>query len=614
VSSIAAVAACLLFCVVGWLLLRVLGGHLRLRDQALLSPAAGMAAAVVLSVVEGELKRRTTGIDVAALGVLLLVVGLALGSFRELIVSRDAVMRGVLYFLPGLVFVAVILFATGGLTYPSDNDSITNAGLAQWFLQGHLPPPVISNHVVVTNSPEIRYGIGLLASVVAEFSGLNAGLSTTVVAWLAVFAMPGVLMVFCSRLGCKDRTVMVVGFVSLGFGLTPFRALALGQQPQTLGAYMLAPAAAVCAWDALRLRSVRACALAIVLIAGLYYVHFSDGPTAALLFATICVAGFREIRLDRATLLYGAGMAAAVLVAVFPGTHYHVPAATGTIFGKSNTVSTDISRLLVHNSFSSFFGTVLGATVTPPAGFVLAPVAAVGALLARRRRAVISLVCLFAVLVALQLDAWTLQWPHRVFEQLVPWSDPERLAYLDWFPLVPLAAIALDAIFDVRRFSERGKFLMLNLAAATVVLPGLVYWPQLVGYTAANRVGISAADAKAIPELGTVVPNADLILTDGLADGGAWIPILSNSQTLLSEGWQENTAGVKIENALRDLCSADAASELSALHVKWVYLGPRVSELDHYADRSCLSGTAALQPVALPGIDPQSGPWLFKVG
>jgi Family of unknown function (DUF6541) len=613
VSSIAAVAACLLFCAVGWLLLRLIGGHLRLRDQALMSPAAGMAAVVLLSVIEGELQRRTTGVDVAALGVLLLAVAAGSGSFRGLQISRDKAARAVLHLLPGLLLVALFAAAAGGMVYPPSNDTITNAGLAQWFLQGHLPPPVIVNHVTATASPEIRYGVGMLASVISEFSGLDAGLSTTAVVWLTLFAMPGALMVFCSRLGCTDRTVAVIGFVSLGFGLTPFRALVLGQQPQSLGAYVLAPVAAVAVWDALELRGLRAGALAVLLVAGLYYVHFSDGPTAVLLFATLGVARLGGVRFDRGTLLYGGAVAAAILAAAWPGMHYRAPNVAGAALGSGNSVNADLMRLLVHNSLGSFFGSVLGATVTPPAGFLLAPVAGMGALLGRRRRATVAMLSLFAVLVVLQLDAWMWQWPRHVFDQLVPWSDPERLAYLDWFALVGLAGIALSSLFGAVRFSERGRLLLGSVAVAAVVTPGLVYWPQLVAFAQTNYVGLTVADVKAIPELHTVVPTSDLILTDGLTDGGAWIPLLSDNQTLLNETWSDSTAAPAIETALRDLCRPDAGAQLNALHVKWLYLGPKVSDIDHYADRSCLTGTAALQPVALPGVNPQSGPWLFSV-
>jgi hypothetical protein len=113
--------------------------------------------------------------------------------------------------------------------------------------------------------------------------------------------------------------------------------------------------------------------------------------------------------------------------------------------------------------------------------------------------------------------------------------------------------------------------------------------------------------------LQAVVPENDLILTDGISDGGAWIPLLSNNQILLSEGWEDDSAAPKVERALRSLCSSDIAAELQALHVKWVYLGAKVSNIDHYADRSCLAGTSQLRAVSLPGINPSAGPWLFEV-
>jgi hypothetical protein len=220
---------------------------------------------------------------------------------------------------------------------------------------------------------------------------------------------------------------------------------------------------------------------------------------------------------------------------------------------------------------------------------------------------------LFLVLLLLQMDAWMLQWPRSIFVRLIPWSDPERLAYLDWFPLVALAGIAVDRIANVKRVTDSSRFLVLSAGAAAVATPGLLYGPQLAAFGNRHLTGITGSDVGAIAGLHSVVPADDLILTDGISDGGAWIPLLSNNQILLAEGWQDDTAAPKIEKALRDLCSPDIDAELQALRVKWVYLGPKVTDIDHYADRSCLSGTPQLRAVSLPGVSSSTGPWLFEV-
>jgi len=613
VNSIGAVAACAVFCLLGWLVLQLCGGQLRVRDQVLLSPALGVAAILVLAVAESVLGWRATGLHVCVLGLLLLCVVVARRPWREKSLFGSDFRSGLIHLLPGLLLVAVVVIVVGGLIYPPDSDSITNTWLAQWFLQGHIPPPLIADHLAGTNTPEIRFGVGLLASVVAEFSGLNAGLSTTVVALFAIFAMPGCLMVFCSRLGCNDRAVLIIGFVSLGFGFVPFRPLVLGQQPLTLGGFVMAPCAVIAVWDALQLRQARSAILAVLLVAGLYYVHFSDGPTAVLLFATLGLARFRDIRISREVLVYGSAMVVGILVCVLPGMLYHGSTIPGTALGKSNAVSADQARLLVHQSFTSFLHSVLPAVVIPPAGFLVVPFALVGAMITRRRRETVALFVFLLVLLLLQMDSWMLQWPRSIFVHLVPWADPERLAYLDWFPLVALAGIAVDRIADFRQVAERSRFLVLSVGAAAVATPGLLYGPQLLAFGNVHLAGVSDSDVSAISELHNVVPQGDLILTDGIADGGAWIPLLSNNQSLLSEAWQDESAAPQIEKALRDLCGSNADAELSALGIKWVYLGPKLTDIDHYADRSCLGGTPQLRAVSLPGVSTSTGPWLFEV-
>jgi len=241
------------------------------------------------------------------------------------------------------------------------------------------------------------------------------------------------------------------------------------------------------------------------------------------------------------------------------------------------------------------------------------PFALVGAMITRRRRETVALFVFLLVLLLLQMDSWMLQWPRSIFVHLVPWADPERLAYLDWFPLVALAGIAVDRIADFRQVAERSRFLVLSVGAAAVATPGLLYGPQLLAFGNVHLAGVSDSDVSAISELHNVVPQGDLILTDGIADGGAWIPLLSNNQSLLSEAWQDESAAPQIEKALRDLCGSNADAELSALGIKWVYLGPKLTDIDHYADRSCLGGTPQLRAVSLPGVSTSTGPWLFEV-
>jgi len=125
------------------------------------------------------------------------------------------------------------------------------------------------------------------------------------------------------------------------------------------------------------------------------------------------------------------------------------------------------------------------------------------------------------------------------------------------------------------------------------------------------QVALTPADEQVLQRLDGIVPAGEPILTDGTADGGAWITVLTGNQTLLDKDWVYSSAAPEVVAALRGLCSAGAAQRLEHLGVRWVYLGARVATADPSADRSCPQGTSELSHVRLSGVD-EAGPLLFR--
>ena len=613
-AVVLAVLACGLMALLGWAVMRLLCAALRLRDQVLLAPAMGMSVAVLVAVAEGLIHRRPTAVDIAVLTGVLLIACTRMGLLR-VSVFRVALRRALVYVTPGALLLVVLLVTYHGLPYPSASDSITNSSLTQWFLLGHYAPPQLPDYILGTTGAEQRFGIGFVGSVIGEISGLNAGLSTTVAAWFALFAMPLSLMAFVSRAGLDDRTTVLAGFCALGFGFAPFRPLILGQEPLLAGGYVIAPAAAVLAWDALSHRSWRLTASAVLAVSGLYYMHFADAPTALLLLGAITVANARRWRVDKDLVVRVLALGVGVAVCVAPGFRYHatsLPIAVPAL-GHSNVVSADKQRLLVYHSLSSFFTDVLGSYVTNPAGFLAAPAAIVGFVAARRQRVAMAFGLLAVVLLVLQFDAWMWQWPRSLYRSFVPWDDPERLVYLTWFVIAPLAALGVLFLAEGIRSSASRRRLATLILAAAVVIPGLTSGATLIPFAQMHLVAVDDTEAAAVVAVGHAVPPDELVLTDGIADSGAWIPVLTRDQVLLNTTWQDTSAAGRIEDVLRDLCAPGAAAELRALHVQWVFLGTHLIDAVHYVDRSCLGGTAVLRPVAIPG-GGTDGPWLFRVG
>jgi hypothetical protein len=142
------------------------------------------------------------------------------------------------------------------------------------------------------------------------------------------------------------------------------------------------------------------------------------------------------------------------------------------------------------------------------------------------------------------------------------------------------------------------------------VAPVAVQMPGLLA-RASTSIALSAADEAGLRRLSAVVPARDLILTDGIADAGAFIPALSDRQVLVPKDWVLNSAAPAVQTALQQLCAEGSSARLQALGVRWVFLGSAAPATGGTADRSCRSGTEELRSVPLGGSG--AGPWVLQV-
>jgi hypothetical protein len=144
---------------------------------------------------------------------------------------------------------------------------------------------------------------------------------------------------------------------------------------------------------------------------------------------------------------------------------------------------------------------------------------------------------------------------------------------------------------------------------ALAVVPVAGVAPHLISDTQHNGLWLTAADRRSLTSLDRLIPAGELVLTDGTSDTGAWIPVLTHRDTLLHKDWDLNSAAAGVRAAMQSLCSAGSAERLRELRVQWVFLGEGSGGM---ADRSCLAGTADLEPVTLPD-GGAVGPWLLRV-
>ena len=616
----------------GWLLLRAAGWPRSQPERLLMAGPASIALIAVLTALLGRFGGHAlttwelVGVEAALAAVVVVRSRLGAGagggrgwSWRLLLADADEEKLALHWYLvgvlPGLLLAGLAVSAVGGLNYPPAEDSLVHADAVRWFLAGNAAPPLQVDHLSAVATPEVRYGFHAFAAALLRGTGVDAGKAVTAASWAVVLLMPGSLMLLARRAGMSWLGAFLTGVAALGIGIIPFQFLALGNVPILAGAYVVCPAAAVAWCDALRVRSVGPVAIAVVLAGGLVFTHPSDLPTLALLalvLVPVALRGFRRPDL-RQVVTVGAG-AVVVLGLVRIWTQYGSVRIPGPVYGSVVDTAVQSDAFFTPRHFSGFGSALSTQLFSFPHDWFLPLLALFGALLAWRRLPARIFVVLGVLLLLVQLDAWGWQVPASLLNRIYPWPSPSRLIGLNWFVIPPLAVMAVLAIVERLRLPVGGRGALVALVAvAAAVLPSLDYSPGMLERAHDAQTGITAADVTAFPQVRSIVPANALILTDAIADGGGWLPVIGGRDTLLHKEWNHNSAAPAVREALTELCGPGEADRLRAFGVEWVYLGPDPAASAGIADRSCAAaGTAELRSVPLAGAGAQ-GPWLLRV-
>ncbi len=608
----------------GWLLLRAAGWPRSQPERLLMAGPASIALIAVLTALLGRFgghPLHTGGLVAvdAALGAVALV-----RWWTQRLRPRDEEERLPLRWyavaaLPGLLLAGLAVAAVGGLVYPPSEDSLVHADAVRWFLSGLPAPPYQPDHLAAVATPEVRFGFHAFAAALVRGTGLDAGKAVTAATWPVLLLMPGSLMLLVRRAGAGWGTALLAGVAALGIGIVPFQFLALGNAPLLTGAYVVAPAAAVAWCDVIRVRRPGTALVAAVLAGGLIFVHPSDLPTLALMALVLLPVALRPlVRPTWRQAAWAAAAGLAVLGLLRISTQYAPHALAGPVHGTTVDTAIQSDAFFTPRHLSGFWSAVSGDLISFPHDWILPALAVAGVVLAWRRRETRILLALGILLLVCQADAWGWQVPAPLLARAYPWPSPDRLIGLDWFVIPPLAALAVAELAGrlrarVPEAQRRLPWLLGGAAVLAAALPALTFSPGMLQRAHTAQTAITQADLTAFPQVRQHVPVGSLVLTDGIADGGAWLPILGLRDTLLRKEWNHNSAAAEVSDALRELCAPGEAARLQALGVAWVYLGPDPAASAGLADRSCAAtGTSELRPVPLGGATPD-GPWLLHV-
>jgi len=447
----------------------------------------------------------------------------------------------------------VALLIHAGAVVPAAVDVLSHVVWTQNIARSHtFSIALLSAHPGAADGAFYPPAFHAMAALLADASGVVAYRAVFYSAVLAVPLLPIALFAYTRALTRSARVAGLTALASLAFEPLPFFALAQGLYPFVVSCLFI-PALALTLADGLGLAGGRGCArsvgLAALLGVGLFYTHPTEFVTVGLLVLVTA-----PIATMRARAWLRAGAYGAIVAAVWGGTALPALAAVRRtmVAGAQAEIQTrhDFAappHTTAGTVWSGYMYDIYGRNVS----YLLCALALAGlvwCLIQRRQR---GLVVAQLALVAVFLDASSLNLLRPLYVLSFPWALGERLAPTHYWVTLPLAGLGLDAALRLRQRRPWGQNrALLTLLAAPCALLGMllpldVAARHSIAYETA-RVVMAPTDLGALAWLrrhavaGSVVINdADPsrpAIFDVPIDAGRWMSALGTGIPLFAQG------------------------------------------------------------------------------
>ncbi len=459
----------------------------------------------------------------------------------------------------------VALLIHVGAVVPAAVDVLSHVVWTQNIARSHtFSIALLSAHPGAAGGAFYPPAFHAMAALLADVSGVATYRAVFYSAVLAVPLLPIALFAYTRAFTRSARVAGLATLASLTFEPLPFFALAQGLYPFVVSCLFI-PALALTLADGLGLTGGRGCArsvgLAALLGVGLFYTHPTEFVTVGLL-----VLGAAPIATMRVRAWLRVGAYGAIIAAVWGGTALPALAAVRRtmVAGAQVEIQTrhDFAappHTTAGTVWSGYMYDIYGRNVS----YLLCALALAGlmwCLIQRRQR---GLVVAQLALVAVFLDASSLNLLRPLYVLSFPWALGERLAPAHYWVTLPLAGLGLDAALRLlQRLQQRqrrqrrqrhpwrqNRALLALLAAPCallgVLLPLDVAARHAIAYETA-RVVMAPADLGALAWLrrhdvaGSVVVNdADPsrpAIFDVPIDAGRWMSALGAGVPLFAQG------------------------------------------------------------------------------
>jgi hypothetical protein len=505
----------------------------------------------------------------------------------------------------GVVSAALLVAGYRDLPIPVATDGPVHAAVAAGIIAQHDILPVLADPSA-GSWVRPRAGFEATGALASEIGGPSAPAEQLPLTVLAVLLLP--LGLAALALETTGSRAMAAAAPLLGVGWAfPSVAISFGELPYVVDATLVAPLV-IAAVRALRPGELRRhLVLIATLVAAVWAVHGLEAITAVVIAAPLCAARAwpdRRRALPRLVGVLGASLGGAALVTLITRMPALTPHATG---GVARATSTEISRFSRDVGSTGLLDTLNAfAHYAFPSALVMGAylLGVIAALMERRLRwALVA----HAVLLACLVDVLSTGLLRRLWVALYPWSVQDRLPAVQYW-VVPLL-MALGVVWLGSRLSlglagsrARAGALFLGVVALVACAVDAPHDAKVYSASVQERGVVTADDRSVIDRLSRRLPAGSVVLTDGIADSGQWLAVLSMDIPYYTSNYVKDHPNDPRLVALEDACAHPVAAAAMLQGVDAVFVGSRhIYRPQHPWSAACIASIPGLETVATAG-------------
>jgi len=490
--------------------------------------------------------------------------------FENFKIEKDNLGYFFLVILSILVIVAILLTGFQGFLVPPHNDdaSVHNRFISLIFNE--------KNVFQVFNYSIYPYGYHVTVALLMGIIPIPGYRLSLYVIILITSLFPAALFFFIKKTYNNNKIASFTAILSVGFFLFPFAPYGWGGYPLILGMFFV-PFVVAISYLSIKEDDIKLAILSGILVTGTFFVHPSEIiPECIFLLVIIpfllpLKTYFRSICKN---LLVTIAISSALVAMILP----HLFSLLQLGHTLENTLGISISiQSAVNRSFILLFDLTHN--------YFLFVLFLIGLIYILYKRVYLEILVIQIIFFALYMDTSSLQLLKSFYMLTFPWSQYERLLYIQYFFILFISGIGFNYIIT---YLEQKKRFRLNKFTNFIFVGGIVLCLSSgsifmttanIHTMSVNNVAVTQNDMIVMNWIGNNIPSNETILNEYGNDGGVWISSVSNREVLLPIGAPAGpnfTDKLYLANHISEVPYNQKAAELlSQYNITYVYYGEK---------------------------------------